>query len=498
MVSNPFLYMLAVQDFNFLSNDTQENSTELVPAGEEADLIRLRVGAKELLSSSDVQEILSFFNPADQALEHLSDWRVYIVRLKCIFFIVVNLMIIRGGWTKGSHCTKAVLWIIPIYNLISKCQDNRKDDVHNWIVYYCSCLIDQITFASYNVSSKDGSIASWEIEPLVVYGFVSILCWTRHDPKIKILSNWLTRQKEGWIPFGDQNNIAGIMRQIQQSNINKEDWFQASKEGDKAFLRAAIKSNMLDFNMRTPEGDTALILSCKKGHFGNVQVLLDNTTSKRNLDLNAQNNEGASAISTAASLGHTNILTRLLRCNRLDLDHRRGETAILKAVEEDHFDLGLMIQEKMEEKKISLKNLNLRYLRQCVLLSRKINSGNTRVEAKIKVKNYKDLILQEWVGDKQKASSSVDQSAKSALEELEDLCECPVCFEHMSGKGVVDCSNGHCLCRECARVVRECPMCREDFAERPPMRRRAVEEFTAAAQRLGQELRKKEKSGKMD
>ena len=228
VVSNPFLYMLAVQDSNFLSNDTQENSTELVPAGEEADLIRLRVGAKELLSSSDVQEILSFFNPADQALEHLSDWRVFIVRLKCIFFIVVNLMIIRGGWTKGSHCTKAVLWIIPIYNLISKCQDNRKDDVHNWIVYYCSCLIDQIAFASYNVSSKDGSIASWEIEPLVVYGFVFILCWTRHDPKIKILSNWLTRHKEGWIPFGDQNNIAGKMRQIQQSNNDKEDWFQAS------------------------------------------------------------------------------------------------------------------------------------------------------------------------------------------------------------------------------------------------------------------------------
>ncbi len=472
----------------------------------------LRSDAEALLSAVEGRHNLVVHPGADRAMEEISEWLAWFERCFLYFFTAVHLMILWGAWVEGSRCSAAVLYTIPLYNLILRTHTASLDDKLGWIAFLFTCLVDQVGLATYDLTARDWSLACsaegnqhlgtccWYtytrvVEPLLIYAAVLVLRRVRYEPKAKVL---LSAVAAGLAQLWKLAFFLGIRRP--HSKIKSEDWFEAARKGNKDFLKSAIKHHDFNVNLRTSDGDTALTLSCQRGLFGNVQVLVDN--AKKDLDLNVENHTGESALSMSSTRGHTSILTKLLRCSQLELENGRGEAAILKAVEGDHFDLGLMMQEKMEERKIRPNNLHLRYLRQCVLLGRKINSGKTRIDAKNKFKKqletYKDLILQGKGGAEQKTASPGDKSTKCALEELEDLCECPVCFEHMSGKGVVDCSNGHCLCRECAGVVRECPMCREDFAERPPARRRAVEEFAAAAQRLGQELRREERSGKMD
>ncbi len=57
--------------------------------------------------------------------------------------------------------------------------------------------------------------------------------------------------------------------------------------------------------------------------------------------------------------------------------------------------------------------------------------------------------------------------------------ECPVCFEVPKPPlKIFQCSNGHSLCELCLGMLEqmECPMCREDFTVKEPIRNRYLED----------------------
>ncbi len=54
----------------------------------------------------------------------------------------------------------------------------------------------------------------------------------------------------------------------------------------------------------------------------------------------------------------------------------------------------------------------------------------------------------------------------AAMEANADL-ECPVCLQTRHDCRIYQCSNGHLICDNCYKQVRECPTCREQLPTKP-------------------------------
>ena len=66
----------------------------------------------------------------------------------------------------------------------------------------------------------------------------------------------------------------------------------------------------IDFNARNDRGSTALMWACFNGQKDDVQLLLDN--SEKKIDLNARNNGGWTALMHARQEGHNDVVQLLL------------------------------------------------------------------------------------------------------------------------------------------------------------------------------------------
>ncbi len=64
--------------------------------------------------------------------------------------------------------------------------------------------------------------------------------------------------------------------------------------------------------------------------------------------------------------------------------------------------------------------------------------------------------------------------------------ECPICSEEFGMQTrIFGCSQDHWICEACAADERlaECPICRESFRSRPPMRKFTVEKIAGIVMR---------------
>ena len=91
-----------------------------------------------------------------------------------------------------------------------------------------------------------------------------------------------------------------------------------------------------------------------------------------------------------------------------------------------------------------------------------------------KLKQYLELIDCLKLDDPQAASTNKKDMATET--------SCPICFEEMvSPKSILCCSNGHAICSDCEKQVKECPVCRQRFdQEGRPQRNKFAERLIAA------------------
>jgi hypothetical protein len=47
------------------------------------------------------------------------------------------------------------------------------------------------------------------------------------------------------------------------------------------------------------------------------------------------------------------------------------------------------------------------------------------------------------------------------LPEIEEMVECPVCFQVPESPPIYQCGNGHILCKTCKARLTDCPTCRQ-------------------------------------
>lgn len=111
----------------------------------------------------------------------------------------------------------------------------------------------------------------------------------------------------------------------------REQWFKVVEEGH--IDRVKKLSEQIDINAQNKYGWTALIYAALKGHEDIVKFLLRIPSIK----INIQNDEGETALMTASAWGHENIVKLLLGVADININaqDRYGNTALMFAVTND-------------------------------------------------------------------------------------------------------------------------------------------------------------------
>ena len=60
---------------------------------------------------------------------------------------------------------------------------------------------------------------------------------------------------------------------------------------------------------------------------------------------------------------------------------------------------------------------------------------------------------------------------------FKDLLQCPVCFHTIDSVPILQCGNGHVVCKDCHPKLENCPICRDDQLYDGPIRNLKLEEI---------------------
>lgn len=88
-----------------------------------------------------------------------------------------------------------------------------------------------------------------------------------------------------------------------------------------------------------------------------------------------------------------------------------------------------------------------------------------------------EIAEKEEKANKMKLKEEMEKAAKVIEKKNHNrsLLECPVCFEiPFHPRTVLQCTDGHCICSECRRNLKNCPECRQELKD-PMVRNRRVE-----------------------
>lgn len=120
-------------------------------------------------------------------------------------------------------------------------------------------------------------------------------------------------------------NGQGILNTLKKQLL--EQWFQAAKSGNLEVVQSLI--SQVEINAQDEQGETALILAATRGHKSIVKFLLTAPSIKINL----QNHSGETAFMLAVWLGHYEICQMLMHVPGLNVNiqDKYGFTALLYA-----------------------------------------------------------------------------------------------------------------------------------------------------------------------
>ena len=88
-----------------------------------------------------------------------------------------------------------------------------------------------------------------------------------------------------------------------------------------------------------------------------------------------------------------------------------------------------------------------------------------------------EIAEREQIENKLKLREEIERATKVINEKPpnRNLLECPICFEiPFHPRTVLQCTDGHCICSECRKKVKNCPECRQELKD-PMVRNRRVE-----------------------
>ena len=150
------------------------------------------------------------------------------------------------------------------------------------------------------------------------------------------------KEKRDWGRHGDKVSKITFLKET--------DLQKASKIGDARHVLELLRDVNLDVNAQRDDGATALWLASSNGHVAVVRALL----LHRKVDVNLQINEdvkpyyggetahkGATALYVASSYGHVEVVHALLQHHMVDVNLRSayGATALYVACEEGHLEV---------------------------------------------------------------------------------------------------------------------------------------------------------------
>lgn len=123
-----------------------------------------------------------------------------------------------------------------------------------------------------------------------------------------------------------------------------DDFIAAAAEDNRGTIESFLRGKM-NVNGKNSQGDTALLVSAKKGNDELVTLLLQN-----NADPNIRNFSGQEALMLAAQGGHTNIVEKLLNAgaNTDAFDHN-GNNALYYAIQKNYADIVTLLLQKQAD-----------------------------------------------------------------------------------------------------------------------------------------------------
>ncbi len=253
--------------------------------------------------------------------------------------------------------------------------------------------------------------------------------------------------------------------------------------------------------------NSPLHLACIGGHFSIVQIILSNFEGK--LDFGLRNSDGLSLLDLCIKNGLKDITMLLLKAKKFKPPTLKD---LLASLEEDKPEIVKLLFEKVREKEANFdhvfKEEMEKYLTSSREASKEENSASKKhaslrkvtesktilvntLKVKIKLNELLENMKKEQQQQQQQNNSDLDKTPEDAVNEsirdendikarvIEEY-DCPVCLELMSApKHIFACSNDHMLCSDCLKNnrINNCPICREDFQENEPKRRRLYEKL---------------------
>ena len=93
----------------------------------------------------------------------------------------------------------------------------------------------------------------------------------------------------------------------QRAQLTQDALFEAAQEGAQSVLAASIEEGSINVDDPDDHGRTLLFLSCRDGHIGCAQLLLNASAS-----VNKENLKGTTPLYIACRAGHSHVISLLL------------------------------------------------------------------------------------------------------------------------------------------------------------------------------------------
>ncbi len=121
--------------------------------------------------------------------------------------------------------------------------------------------------------------------------------------------------------------------------------FYATKYGRKNIVRYCVEDLNVDVNSKGENGETPLIIACKKGYDDIVEYLLTN-----NAKINEKMDGGSTALMFACIGGFQDIVRMLVSCDAdVNLVDERANSSLILAVDNSHLEMAKMLIEAGSE-----------------------------------------------------------------------------------------------------------------------------------------------------
>ena len=129
-----------------------------------------------------------------------------------------------------------------------------------------------------------------------------------------------------------EKSVVGHKRTIEQVRV--ENFYNAIRDNDVETIKEFLNQDKTLVNTPDNDGNTALMTAAEHGHNAVVNTLLERGAAGANI--NAQNKKGATALMFAANYGHSETVAALLAAlpaggAGIDIQNNKGYTALIMA-----------------------------------------------------------------------------------------------------------------------------------------------------------------------